>query len=104
MKFKIDFYLTAASLDEGWRGTLNSFGNAWLITMKKDVDDGERSKTMLHELFHLFLFDQGVDDFDEDQKFDDVIIDDHADIFMIKYPGFAKNLWQYICERPKFHL
>ena len=103
MKFKIDFFFLT-SLNPYHYGTLATHGKTWVVVIRKRTSQEENWKTMLHEIFHLFLFDQGIDNPDIEQEFSDSITEKSTDIFMKKYPSFAKNLWQYVHERPKFHL
>ena len=103
MKLKIDF-LFLALRDGQHYGTLARCGKIWVIIIRKRTNKEENWKTLLHELFHLFLFDQGVDSPDNNQEFNDSTTEASTDIFMEKYPNFTENLWRYIHERPKFHL
>src|ERR1035437_1966304 len=84
MKFRIDFFFLA-SLNPYHYGTLAKCGKAWVVIIRKRTSQEENRKTMLHELFHLFLFDQGIDNPDREQEFNDSITEKSTDIFMEKY-------------------
>jgi len=94
-------YISLAPLSEHEKGCVykdkNPFNRwivSWLISIKLNQSHRERIATLLHELFHIILCKQGIDDFSRKQEFSDKILEQAAYRFMRKYPHSVNCLWR----------
>jgi hypothetical protein len=68
--------------------------SSWIIFVKSEQRHREHILTLLHELFHIILLDQGLDHLSHRQAFSDKILDHAAVQFMIRYPQSVSCLWR----------
>ena len=91
--------------DPGMRGLLNSCPSlrSWTIVVFEGFTYRESGRTLLHEFFHIFLFESGKHDhLHLPQTYNDKILDAVARDFQRKYPHFLGTLWKITQPRQLF--
>ncbi|MFA6552334.1 MAG: hypothetical protein WCT19_02420 [Candidatus Paceibacterota bacterium] len=77
------------------KGSLGEIGHSkWLITVYRQQKHKENLLTLLHEFFHLFLFEQGLDYPMHKQTYSDKILERVALRFIRLYPHSVLCLWR----------
>jgi len=77
------------------RGTLARAGKSWVVIVQNTGED-DRLMSLAHELSHLYLFSEGLDEPSAKQEYPDELVEWASALFLLRYPDFLKGLWTYL--------
>ena len=101
LRWNINLFATNSNKRGKWGSSLSRVSGSpwlhrWIICVREESVE-EKLVCLIHELFHLYLFTVGLDNFEEDETEEvNRAVENSAQIFYQKHWRFLGELWEYM--------